>query len=140
MEQKRSALLDVEGKEQEVQRKLLRVKSNHSNGNMCRNCHLRLKHIARNCEYEKCISVFRWSGEKLHPGEIDSRGTRLTIQKLKADIAKLERDRDLKEIASNNSMKVWLNKSKRHYGKWKQELVAVTKACFYCREVLQGAL
>ncbi len=61
---------------------------------------MRLGHTARNCEYENCISVFRCGEEKLHPGEIDSRGTRLTIQKLKADIAKLERDRDFKEVAS----------------------------------------
>ena len=85
IEQKRFALLDVERKEHEVQRKLLRVKSNPSDGNMCRNCHMRLGHTARNCEYDKCILVFRCGEEKLHPGEIDSRGTRLTIQKLKAE-------------------------------------------------------
>ena len=100
IEQKRYALLAIERKEQEVQRKLLRVKSNPSDGNMCRNCHMRLGHTARNCDYEKCISVFRCGEEKLHSGEIDSRGNRVTIQKLKADIAKLERDRDLKELAS----------------------------------------
>ncbi len=67
IEQKRSALLDVERKEHEVQCKLLRVKSNPSDGNMCRNCHMRLGHTARNCEYDKCISVFRCGEEKLHP-------------------------------------------------------------------------
>ena len=61
---------------------------------------MRLGHTARNCDYEKCISVFRCGEEKLHSDEIDSRGNRVTIQKLKADIAKLERDRDLKELAS----------------------------------------
>ncbi len=61
---------------------------------------MRLGHTAQNCEYDKCILVFRCGEEKLHPGEIDSPGTRLTIQKLKADIAKLERDRDLKEVVS----------------------------------------
>ena len=90
IEQKKSALVDVERKEHEVQRKLLRVKSNPFEGNMCRNCHMRLGHTARNCGYEKCSSVFRCGEEKHHPGEIDSRGTRLTIQKLKADIAELE--------------------------------------------------
>lgn len=100
IEAKRAALLDVEQKDHEVRRKLLRVKSNPSDGNICRNCHMRLGHTARNCDYEKCNSVFRCGEEKHHPGEIDSRGTRVSIQKLKADIAKLERERDLKEVAS----------------------------------------
>ena len=75
--------------------KLPRVKSNPCDGNMCRNCHMRLGHTARSCDYEKCTSVFRCGEENLHSGEIDSRGNCVTIQKLKADIAKLERDRDL---------------------------------------------
>ena len=80
IKQKRSALLAIERKEQDVQYKLLRVKSNPSDGNMCRNCHMRLGHTAHNCDYEKCILVLRCGEEKLHSGEIDSRGNRVTIQ------------------------------------------------------------
>ena len=45
-------------KEQDTQRKLLRVKSNPSDDNVCRPCQLKLGHTARNCEYGKCESVF----------------------------------------------------------------------------------
>ena len=38
--EKKAALLDIEMKEHEIQRKLLRVKSDPADGNMCRNCHM----------------------------------------------------------------------------------------------------
>ena len=58
IEAKKSELYELENKEQEVQRKLQRVKSVPSDGNLCRNCHMRLGHTARLCEYERCSSVF----------------------------------------------------------------------------------
>ena len=61
-------------------------------GNMCINCHLQLGHTARNCEFDKCQSVFKCGKEKLHAGEIDRRGTRCTKSKLKGQIAKMEQD------------------------------------------------
>ena len=53
IEAKKSKLYELENKEQEVQRKILRVKSDPSNGNLCRKCHMRLGHTARLCKYEK---------------------------------------------------------------------------------------
>lgn len=87
--------------EHETQRKVLRAKSNPSDGNMCRNCHMRLGHTSRSCEYDKCLSVFSCGEEKLHPGEINSRSVRTSIQKLKGVIEKLEKDFHFKENASN---------------------------------------
>lgn len=84
--------MELESNEQEMQQKLLRVKSNPNDGNLCRNCHMRLGHTARSCEYEKCESVFSCGEEKLHPGKIDSRSMRCSIKKKKATISKLERE------------------------------------------------
>ena len=100
IEAKKSELYELESKEQEVQMKIQRVKSNPSDGNLCRKCHMRLGHTARLCEYEKCSSVFSCGEEKFHHGEIDSRATRNSIKKIKEDIAKLEKDLKLKEEQS----------------------------------------
>ena len=100
IEAKMSELYELESKEQEVQMKIQRVKSNPSDGNLCRKCHMRLGHTARLCEYEKCFSVFSCGEEKFHHGEIDSRATRNSIKKIKEDIAKLEKDLKLKEEQS----------------------------------------
>ena len=81
IEAKKSELYELESKEQEVQMKIQRVKSNPSDGNLCRKCHMRLGHTARLCEYEKCSSVFSCGEEKFHHGEIDSRATRNSIKK-----------------------------------------------------------
>ena len=110
IEKKKKKLYDLEMKEQETQRKLLLVKSNPSDGNLCRSCHLRLGHTARNCEYGKCESVFVCGEEKLHPGEIDSRSIRLSIKNARADIAKLERELSDKENASKQLSQTLTNK------------------------------
>ena len=57
IEGKKSELFELEKKEHEIQRKILRVKSNPSDGKLCRNCHMRLGHTSHCCEYEKCLSV-----------------------------------------------------------------------------------
>ena len=83
IEEKKAELLELEMKDQEIQSKLLRVKSNPDDGNMCRNCHLRLGHTARSCEYGKCQSVCGCGEEKFHPGEINTRGMRSSIKRKK---------------------------------------------------------
>ena len=110
IEAKKSELYELENKEPEVQRKLQRVKSDPSDGNLCRNCHMRLGHTARLCEYERCSSVFSCGEEKFHHGEIDSRGTRNSIKKIKDDIAKLETDLKLKEGQSKKLSESLSNK------------------------------
>ena len=49
----------------------------------------------------KCQSVFKCGEEKLRPGEIDGRGTRCTVKKLKGEIAKVEQDLINKEQSLN---------------------------------------
>ncbi|CAB3976861.1 PREDICTED: uncharacterized protein LOC107337214 [Paramuricea clavata] len=88
IEGKKSELFELERKEHEIQRKILRVKSNPSDGKLCCNCHMRLGHTARSCEYEKCLSVFGCGEEKLHTGELDSHSTHSSIQKLKGGTLK----------------------------------------------------
>ena len=112
IEAKKSELYELESKEQEVQMKIQRVKSNPSDGNLCRKCHMRLGHTARLCEHEKCFSVFSCGEEKFHHGEIDSRATRNSIKKIKEDIAKLEKDLKLKEEQSKKLSESSSNKIK----------------------------
>ena len=101
IDEKKDALYKLEMDERDTQRKLLRVKSRAEDGNRCRNCHLRLGHTARNCDFDKCQSVFKCGEEKLHPGEIDGRGTRCAVKKLKGEIAKMEQDLTNKEKSLN---------------------------------------
>ncbi|KAL9985513.1 hypothetical protein ACROYT_G007928 [Oculina patagonica] len=97
IERKKSELHKLEMEEKEISLKILKVQSSPSDGNMCRNCHLRLGHTARNCAYGKCMSVFNCGEEKLHPGELNNRGRRLAINKLTSEISKMERETQLKK-------------------------------------------
>ena len=81
IERKKSKLVKLEQEEKEISRKLLNVQSHPSDGNRCRNCHLRLGHTARNCTYGRCMTIFHCGEEKLHPGELNNRGQRIAILK-----------------------------------------------------------
>lgn len=96
IERKKSELRKLEQEEKEISRKLFNVQSHPSDGNMCRNCHFRLGHTARNCTYGKCRSIFNCGEEKLHPGVLNNRGRRTAINKLKSEILKMERETELK--------------------------------------------
>lgn len=71
---------------------------------------MRLGHTARHCKYGKCLSVYNCGEEKHHPGEIDNRGVRCSIKKLKVDISKLEQDLSLKEKAAKQLNESLANK------------------------------
>ena len=58
---------------------------------MCCSCHLQLGHTAHCCTYGKCQSVFN-CGEKLHPGELNTKQLRSNIQKNNNEIISLERN------------------------------------------------
>ena len=88
VEKTTSELRKLELEEKEISRRLLKVQSRPSDGNMCRNCYLRLGHKARNCSYSKCMSVFNCGEENLHPGELNNRGRRIAINKLTSEIVK----------------------------------------------------
>ena len=101
LDEKKQELCKLEMDERDTEREILRVKSNAENGNMCKNCHLRLGHTARNCDFDKRQSVCKCGEEKLHAGEIDRRGTRCAVSKLKGEIAKMEQDLINKEQSLN---------------------------------------
>ena len=97
IEVKKASLQDLESKEFDIQNRILRMRSKQGDGDLCRNCHLRISHTARRCEYQKCQSVFSCGEEKHHPGEVDVHGIRCSIKKLKGEIEKIERKLVLKE-------------------------------------------
>ena len=113
LDEKKQELCKLEMDEHDMERKILRVKSNAENGNMCRNCHLRLGHTARNCDFDKCQSVFKCGKEKLHAGKINRRGTRCAVSKLKGQIAKMEQDLINKEQSVNKLNKSLPNRIER---------------------------
>lgn len=101
LESKKAKLRELKAEDEEIQNKLSLVKSNASDGNMCRSCHLRLGHTARCCTYGKCQSVFCCGEEKLHPGELNTKQLRSNIQKIKNEIMCLERNITQQQGASN---------------------------------------
>ncbi|CAB3997312.1 Hypothetical predicted protein [Paramuricea clavata] len=153
IDEKKAELQKLEMDEREIHRKFLLVKSNPDNGNLCRTCHLRLGHTARNCEYGKCQSVFSCGEEKFHPGEIDTRGMRCSIKKKKSEIAKLEKDLTLKEEASRQlsgmlSTRIenaLMQENRSHYieGGQKKWLNLRKDVCIiekYCKEQFNGKI
>ena len=81
IKQKQSVIKSLQEKLQETESKLDRVKSNPRDGNVCRNCHLRLGHTSRSCDYGKCTSVFKCGMEKFHPGEHNAKDLRSKLRK-----------------------------------------------------------
>ncbi len=111
LENKRTKLQELEAKNKATQEKLNRVRSYSNDGkNMCRNCHLRLGHTARNCDYGKCESVFSCGEGKVHPGELNTKQERSNIQKIKSEIMGLERNIAQQQEASNQIKESLVNK------------------------------
>lgn len=111
MESKKARLREIQRKEEETQDKLSRVRTcNAQEGNMCRNCHLRLGHTARSCTYGKCVSVYSCGEEKFHPSETKTKQLRSTINKLKNEIANIERNIGQKQEASDHLRQTLSNK------------------------------
>lgn len=100
LEEKRKARQELIIKEQHVQERIRRVKSNSSEGTMCGNCHMRLKHTARTCKFERCDSVYKCGEEKLHTKELSElKQFRQSINKLDSDILQLTKDIENKTAA-----------------------------------------
>lgn len=62
---KKSKLRKLEPEEKEISRTLLKVQSRPSDGNMCRNCDLRLGHTARTCCYSGKITSRRTQEQRV---------------------------------------------------------------------------
>ena len=89
----------LQNKENEILAKLERVKSDPRDGNICRNCHLRLGHSARTCQFGRCTSVFKCGEEKYHSGEINMKELRNQIKKNESELSKLRSELDNKRMA-----------------------------------------
>ena len=89
----------LQNKENEILAKLERVKSDPRDGNICRNCHLRLGHSARTCQFGGCTSVFKCGEEKYHSGEINMRELCNQIKKNESELSKLRSELDNKRMA-----------------------------------------
>ena len=99
IEQKRSQIQQLREKVHETEMKLERVKSDPRDGNICRNCHLRLGHSARTCVYGKCSSVFKCGEEKFHPGELNVKEMRCEIKRHQSELNRLFEELESKKSA-----------------------------------------
>ena len=101
--EKRELIAKLREKEQDVCRRIDRVKSHPSDGNICRNCHLRLGHTSRTCNMDKCISIVKCGEEKFHSGETNTRELRSQIKKYEMELTKLTAELENKKSAISKS-------------------------------------
>ena len=99
IEQRRSVIQQLLEKVHETEVKLERVKSDHREGNICRNCHLGLGYSARTCDYGKCFSVFLCRKEKFHPGELNIKEMCSQMKRHQSELNKLVEELDSKKSA-----------------------------------------
>ena len=105
IQQKRSAIQQLRDKIHKTEEKLERVKSDLRDRKIYRNCHLRLGHSFRTCDYGKCASVYRCGEEKFHPGEqiihtqLNIKEMRGQMKKNQSDLNKLVEELDSKKRA-----------------------------------------
>ena len=97
-----SVIRQLRDKIEDIETKLERVKSDPLDGNICRNCHLRLGHTARNCELDKCSSVFKCGLEKNHPGELKLKEMRLQLKKNESKFKQLTEELRNRKNAVDN--------------------------------------
>ena len=100
----------LQNKENEILAKLERVKSDPRDGNICRNCHLRLGHSARTCQFGRCTSVSKCGEEKYHSGEINMKELCNQIKKNESELSKLRSELDNKRMALATMNKKVTNK------------------------------
>ena len=77
-------------------------RGNVGNGTLCRNCHMRLGHNARNCTFDKCGSVYECGEEKLHSGEVNVKHIAQTLKKLSNEKDKLTAELESRKSAAEN--------------------------------------
>lgn len=99
VQRKLEALEELRAQEKSVTERIERVKSSPADGNMCRNCHLRLGHTARTCEFGKCPSVFKCGEEKFHAGELNVKDIRSQAKKQEMELNKLREELENKKRA-----------------------------------------
>jgi hypothetical protein len=111
IEDKDQRIREVMMAELNVKSRIERAKSNNvGQGNLCRNCHMRLRHTARNCEFDKCTSVFQCGEDKFHTGEVNLKQMAQNVKKLKTEKEKLIEELENKKSAAENLKDNILNK------------------------------
>ena len=108
IDEQESVIRQLRDKIEDIETKLERAKSNPLDGNICRNCHLRLGHTSRNCELDKCSSVFKCGLEKNHPGELKLKEMRLQLKKHESKLKQLTEELRNRKHAVDNA------KDKKH--------------------------
>ena len=96
---KSDLIASLKGKENSIQTRIERVRSDPSDGKICRNCHMRLGHTSRSCDFEKCSSVFKCGEEKFHVGESNLKGLKISIKKHESKLIKLRTELQNKKSA-----------------------------------------
>ena len=96
---KRILIAKLQEKENDIEKRINRVKSNPLSGNICRNCHARLGHTTRTCATGKCASVFKCGEEKYHVGKINTWEIRSQIRKHEMELNKLMTELENKKSA-----------------------------------------
>ena len=150
---KRVLIAKLQEKENDIEKRINRVKSNPSSGNICRNCHARLGHTARTCTMGKCTSVFKCGEQKYHVGEINTREIRSQIRNHEMELNKLMTELENKKSAINASKdslscKIerelfqtkktdYLMKCNKNWSLLRKHVYAVEK---YCKQHFEGRL
>ena len=102
IDEQESVIRQLRDKIEDIETKLERVKSDPLDGNICRNCHLRLGHTSRNCELDKCSSVFKCGLEKNPPGELKLKEMRLQLKKHESKLKQLTEELRKRKNAVDN--------------------------------------
>ena len=103
IDEQESVIRQLRDKIEDIETKLEKVKSNPLDGNVCRNCHLRLGHTSRNCELDKCSSVFKCGLERNHPGELKLKEMRLQLKKHESKLKQLTEELRNRKNAVDNA-------------------------------------
>ncbi len=87
---KSDLIASLKEKECSIQKKIERVRSNPSDGNICRCCHMRLGHTSQSCTFGKCTSVFKCGEEKFQAGKSNLKELQASIKKHESELTKLQ--------------------------------------------------
>lgn len=94
-------LQDVTTKERYIKERIQAPKeTNAGHCSLCRHCHMRLGHNARNCTFDQCTSVCQWGKDKFHSGEINLKALTEDLKKLRHEKEKLTEELKCKNSAT----------------------------------------
>lgn len=140
-------------KESWIISRLQTARLGNGQGSLCHNCHMRLGHTARNCNFDKCSSVYSCGEEKFHSGEVSLRELKQRINKLKNEKDKLLEELKHKKSSAESIKDSILNRLENslldadresYYVHGTKNWSLLRKHVFvlrnYCRTVLKGKI